>query len=104
MPKKAKDDVNDQESPSSEGESLQPTEIKSEEKQENYRELLDQIKSEFNVGLKHVRQRWSENTSRLKLYNNQKRNKEHIGDPLLFSTFQTSFASLYDDEMQHEFE
>lgn len=41
---------------------------------------------------------------RLKLYNNQKRNDNAVGDPLLFTTFNTVFAALWDDRMQQEWE
>jgi hypothetical protein len=41
---------------------------------------------------------------RLKLYNNQARDESKVGDPLLFTTFQTVFAALYDDRLSVEFE
>jgi len=40
---------------------------------------------------------------RLKLYNNQKRDKETIGDPLLFTIHQTVLASLYSDRLGVDF-
>lgn len=41
---------------------------------------------------------------RLKLYNNQARDPSKVGDPLLFTVFQTVFAALYDDRLSVEFE
>jgi hypothetical protein len=41
---------------------------------------------------------------RLKVYNNQKRDKEAIGDPLLFTIHQTVLASLYNDRLNVNFE
>jgi hypothetical protein len=41
---------------------------------------------------------------RLKLYNNQARDESKVGDPLLFTVFQTVFAALYDDRLSVVFE
>lgn len=65
-------------------------------------ELARQVESEFNLGIKHMRPKWNRWVTRLKLYNNQKRDDAAVGDPLLFTTFQTVFASLYDDKLMQE--
>lgn len=49
-----------------------------------------------------MRPKWKKWITRLKLYNNQKRDDAAVGDPLLFTTFQTVFSSLYDDRLQQE--
>jgi hypothetical protein len=65
-------------------------------------ELAKQVDSEFQIAIKHMRPKWNKWVTRLKLYNNQKRDDTAVGDPLLFTTFQTVFASLYDDKLQQE--
>lgn len=65
----------------------------------DFSELIDQIDTEFKVGEDFIKPKWDEWTIRLKLMNNQRRDKQAIGDPLLFSIFQTLLASLYDDKM-----
>lgn len=73
-----------------------------EEMEKSFPALLAQCDSEYQAGLKAIRNRWAEWTSRMKLYNNQKRNKEHVGSSMMFTTFNTAFASLYDDKLQQE--
>src|SRR3990167_9731370 len=41
---------------------------------------------------------------RLKLYNNQFRDDNKVGDPLLFSVFQVVLAALYDDKLGVQFQ
>ena len=69
------------------------------EREKEFEGLVKQIQQEYKVGWHHAKPRWDENALRLKLYNNQKRDKSAIGDPLLFTTFQTLFANLYDDRL-----
>lgn len=51
-----------------------------------------------------MKPKWDKWVSRLKLYNNQKRDEKAVGDPLMFTTFNTVFSSLYDDKLQQKFE
>ena len=48
-------------------------------------------------------QRYKSELLRLKLYNNQKRDKDKVGDPSLYTIHQTILASLYDDKLAINF-
>lgn len=65
--------------------------------------LHSQCKAEHTVAWKHQKPKKDEALMRLKLYNNQKRDKEAVGDTTMFSIFQTILASLYDDQLQVTF-
>ena len=70
----------------------------------NFKELIDQINSEFNISYWFMKPKWEEWALRLKLYNNQKRDKSAVGDPLMFTIHQTVLASLYDDTLSVSFD
>jgi hypothetical protein len=74
------------------------------EREKEFEGLVKQVQQEYKVGWHHAKPRWDENALRLKLYNNQKRDKSAIGDPLLFTTFQTLFANLYNDRLAVAYE
>ena len=85
--------------------------IKKEEKEIEAPEILnfnkkivEQIEREYTYCEKVLRPKLNEWLARLRIYNNQKRKKEAIGDPLLFTIFQTLFASLYEDKLNVSFE
>lgn len=84
------------------------TEDKKEDKQErknaDFSKLKEKIKKEREVAYKFMKPRIDEWGLRLKVYSNQKRDKTAIGDPLLFTIFQTVFSSLYDDRLVVTFE
>jgi hypothetical protein len=65
--------------------------------------IIGQIQSEYKIAYDFLRPKLNEWLVRLSLYNNQKRDADKVGDPLLFTTFQTLLASLYDDELAVEF-
>lgn len=65
----------------------------------SYKRLISQIETEFAICDRFIRPKWSEWAIRLKLYNNQRREKESIGDPLLFTIHQTILSNLYDDRL-----
>jgi hypothetical protein len=69
-----------------------------------FKKLAEQVESEYQYGWAFIKPKIDEWAVRLKLYNNQKRDKEAIGDPLLFTIFQTVFAALYDDRLGVTFE
>ena len=87
-------------------------EIKKEEKKEieapvilNFnKKIVEQIEKEYVYCEKVLRPKIKEWLARLRVYNNQRRKKEAIGDPLLFTIFQTLFASLYEDRLNVSFE
>jgi len=69
----------------------------------DFRNLVEQIKAEYKLSYDYLKPKWEEWALRLTLYNNQKRDKDAIGDPLLFSTHQTVLASLYTDKLSSLF-
>lgn len=68
-----------------------------------YKTLTAQIDAEFKISEQYLKPKFAEWEQRLKLYNNQRRDKEAIGDPLLFTVHQTILASLYIDRLNTEF-
>lgn len=68
-------------------------------KNKDFSTLIAQVKSEYNQGWWFIKPKWDEWALRLKLYNNQKRDKEAVGDNTLFTIFQTVLASLYSDQL-----
>jgi len=77
-------------------------ELKELEKRD-FKDLIEQIETEYNLGWWSFKPKFDEFGVRLKLYNNQKRDKEAVGDPLLFTIHQTVLASLYDDKLSVSF-
>jgi hypothetical protein len=66
-------------------------------------EIVAQLQREYETCYQFMRPKVEEWLVRMTVYNNQKRDKEKIGDPLLFTVFQTLLASLYDDRLNVEF-
>ncbi len=66
------------------------------------KKVIDQVEKEYRLCLRVLRPKIDEWLFRLKVYNNQKKQKKAVGDPLLFTVFQTIFASLYDDGLNSE--
>ena len=65
----------------------------------DFKDLIDQVTSEYTLAYWFMKPKWDEWALRLKLNNNQKRDKSAVGDPLLFTIHQTVLASLYDDKL-----
>lgn len=78
------------------------TEEITERLQAKEQDIVDQVKKEYNYCHKSLNPKIEEWLFRLKVYNNQRRQKDKVGDPLLFTIFQTIFASLYDDGLNIE--
>ena len=78
---------------------------KDEEKSKavDYSSLTRQCKKEYDVAYKFMQPKIAEWLMRLKLYNNQKRDKDAVGDTTMFTTFQTVLASLYSDKLNVSF-
>lgn len=72
------------------------------DEKKGYSSVIKQIEAEYKLGLGFIRPRWDEAVVRLKLYNNQRRDKTAVGDPLLFTIHQTVLASLYEDRLSSE--
>ena len=58
-----------------------------------------QVNDEYDSSWRHSLQKRTTNLARLRLYNNQRRAKNTVGDPLMFTVFNTLFASLYTDRL-----
>lgn len=69
-----------------------------------YDNLIQQIDAEYNLSWLNQYERIQQNLLRLKLYNNQKKDLDLVGDSLLFTVHQTVLASLYDDELAVRFD
>lgn len=74
-----------------------------EVEKEDYTGLVSQVKKEYKVAYDFMKPKIDKWRMRLKLYNNQKRDDEAVGDTTLFTIFQTVLASLYDDRLAVEF-
>ena len=67
---------------------------------EKQQELLKkQVENEYLDSKRFLKPKIDEWLKRLKLYNNQKRDKTAVGDPLIFTVMNSLLASLYDDRM-----
>ena len=61
--------------------------------------ILRQIEEEYQLALSFNEAKRTLMLNRLKLYNNQRRDNDKVGDPLLFTVFNTIHAALYDDRL-----
>lgn len=66
---------------------------------EDKKKILVQVQSEYEFATKGLTSWIDKNLNRLRLYNNQKRQEDLVGEPLLFTHMNTWLASLYDDEL-----
>lgn len=71
-------------------------------KKDPYEELATQIRAEYNLSWSHQKPKKDEAEVRLKLYNNQKRDKKAVGDTTMFTIQQTIVASLYVDRLDSQ--
>lgn len=69
----------------------------------DFSDLIKQVESEYTLGYEFIKPKWDEWALRYKLYNNQKRDKQAVGDNTLFTIFQTVLASLYEDDLTAAF-
>jgi len=69
----------------------------------DWKSLIDQVEAEYQLAWWFMKPKLDEWAVRLKIYNNQKRDKDTIGDPLLFTIHQTVLASLYSDRLGVDF-
>lgn len=58
-----------------------------------------QMEGEYQLCWASTEPKRGESLIRLKLYNNQKRDKAKVGDPLIFAVHQTVMAALYEDKL-----
>lgn len=97
MPKKTKENYTETDN------ELDPKKSTTKEGADDYSELILQVEAEYQLGYWFMKPKLDEWAVRLKLYNNQKRDKTAVGDPLMFTVHQTVLASLYSDRLAVEF-
>ncbi len=61
--------------------------------------VIKQVRSEYEVCYPFNQAKRKKNLARLRLYNNQRREDKAVGDPLMFTVFNTVHADLYDDRL-----
>ena len=63
------------------------------------KKIIKQVEEEYQLCYSFNQSKRQKNLARLKLYNNQMRDDKAVGDPLMFTVFNTVHASLYDDRL-----
>lgn len=71
--------------------------------QEEQEQLITQVKSEYNAGKDHLLAKLNDYYQILRIYNNRRRKKDKVGEPLLFTVHQSLLAALTDDRMTVNF-
>jgi len=66
--------------------------------------IIAQVEEEYQQAKNSLEPRMRENVARLRLYNNQRRDKTKVGEPTLFELLQTIMAATYYDKLQSEAE
>lgn len=61
--------------------------------------ILNQVDEEYRISYDHNEAKRAIWLMRLKLYNNQRKLSDAVGDPLMFTIFNTVLAALYDDRL-----
>lgn len=73
------------------------------DKPRDFTNLIKQIDSEWQQGWWHMRPKWDMWAERLQLYNNQRKDKDSVGDTTMFAIFQTILAAVYNDRLSASF-
>lgn len=66
--------------------------------------ILAQVDEEYNASFKYNEAKRAKNLARLQVYNNQRRDDAAVGDPLMFTVFNTVLAALWDDRLMVKME
>jgi len=66
--------------------------------------IIRQVNNEYELSFKFSEAKRALNLARLRLYNNQRRDSDAVGDPLMFTVFNTVHAALYDDRLMATWE
>ena len=69
-----------------------------------YKQLTEQCRNEWEYAYRVQNSKVQKWLNRLKLYNNQKRDNDVVGDSTLFTIHNSVLASLYDDALTAEFQ
>lgn len=67
------------------------------------RKFISQVREEYNLAKDALLPKIEVWQKRLKLYNNQRKNDTVVGEPLMFTVFQTVLASVTNDQMDISF-
>lgn len=68
------------------------------------KKIIAQVNEEYEVAYSHTEAKRAVMLARLQLYNNQRRDADAVGDPLMFTVFNTVLAALYDDRLMATWE
>lgn len=68
------------------------------------KKIVQQVNEEYDFSYPFNEAKRLTQLARLKLYNNQRRDADAVGDPLLFTVFNTVHAALYDDRLMARWE
>jgi len=68
------------------------------------KKIIRQVDEEYSLAFSFNESKRLIQLARLKLYNNQRRDPAAVGDPLLFTVFNTVHAALYDDRLMANWE
>jgi len=82
---------------------INENDIPTKQGRDTFLDLAKQCEAEYSMSWKHQKPKKDEAEVRLKLYNNQKRDKKAVGDTTLFTIHQTVLASLYIDRLSATF-
>lgn len=66
---------------------------------ETQERIARQVNDEYDASERFNEEKRATNLARLKLYNNQRRARSSVGDPLMFTVFNTVLSSLYVDRL-----
>ncbi len=77
--------------------------VKLELSKEDEKKLLKQISGEYSFATKGLKLWIDKNLRRLKLYNNQTRGDQFVGEPLIYSHMDTWMSALFNDRMDQVF-
>ncbi|MBI4136854.1 hypothetical protein HY469_02215 [Candidatus Roizmanbacteria bacterium] len=66
--------------------------------------IIEQVNEEYVLSFDFNEAKRATMLARLKLYNNQRRDQNAVGDPLMFTVFNTVHAALYDDRLMATWE
>lgn len=88
---------------SQEAEKLIKPKLKSEQNGQ-HESILNQIETEYQEAYGAFKGKINKYLTRLKLYNNQRRDEDAVGYPAIFTNHQTILSGLYYDRLQVEFE
>ena len=68
------------------------------------KKIVAQVNEEYDLAYPYNEAKRLLQLRRLKLYNNQRREPADVGDPLMFTTFNTIHATLYEDRLMAQWE